>query len=582
MFPAEVVEGARTPRRLRPRISGYIISDPFILAAPAMSTLIESQAWRALSTHFEEMRTARLRDLFAADAGRYARFSLEAGPVFLDYSKNLITQRTLDLLFGLARQCAVENLRDAMFAGARINQTEDRAVLHIALRNRSNRPILVDGRDVMPDVKGVLARMRAFSQAVRAGALRGRSGEPFTDVVNIGIGGSDLGPLMAVEALRACADPTLRVHFVSNVDDTHLAETLRHLDPRRTLFIVASKTFTTQETMVNAASARAWLLRHMNDEQAVADHFTAVSTNLVATAAFGIPADRVFEFWDWVGGRYSLWSAIGLSIALAVGMDHFEQLLDGAHAMDEHFRLAPLERNMPMVLGLLGVWYANFHGCATYAVLPYDQYLHRFPAFLQQLDMESNGKRVDRQGRTVDYATGRVLWGEPGTNGQHAFFQLLHQGTQVVPADFIAAIHGRHQFGNQHSLLLANCIAQTQALAFGKSQEEALVELLAQSLAADAARVLAPYKTFPGDRPSNTLLLQRLTPYSLGALIALYEHKVFVQGAVWNINSFDQWGVELGKQLAGRALSGLEGTSPAGSMDSSTAGLIARVRAAQS
>jgi len=547
-----------------------------------MSMLTESPAWRALGAHFEEMRPARLRDLFAADAGRYARFSLDAGPVFLDYSKNLITQRTLDLLFNLARQRAVEQLRDAMFAGERINHTEGRAVLHIALRNRSSSPVLVDGHDVMPDVRRVLARMRDFSGAVRSGALRGKSGKAFSDVVNIGIGGSDLGPLMAVEALRAYGTPSLRVHFVSNVDDSHLAETLRHLDPYSTLFIVASKTFTTQETMVNAASARAWLLQHTGDEAAVAAHFAAVSTNLVATADFGIPADRVFEFWDWVGGRYSLWSAIGLSIALAVGMEHFEQLLDGAHAMDQHFRLAPLEQNMPVLLGMLGIWYANFHGCATYAILPYDQYLHRFPAFLQQLDMESNGKRVDREGRTVDYATGRVLWGEPGTNGQHAFFQLLHQGTQIVPADFIAAIVGKHSLGNQHRLLLANCIAQTQALAFGKSQDEALAELLAQSLPADAARALAPYKTFPGDRPSNTLLLERLTPHSLGALIALYEHKVFVQGAIWNIDSFDQWGVELGKQLAGRVLPILEGARAPADLDSSTAGLIARARAALS
>jgi len=545
-----------------------------------MSTLTESQAWRSLSTHIEELRGVRLRDLFAADTGRFARYSFDAGPVFLDYSKNLITERTLDLLFGLARQCGVECLREAMFAGEHINHTEGRAVLHIALRNRSRRPILVDGRDVMPDVRRVLAHMRTFTDAVRSGAQRGATGERFTDVVNIGIGGSDLGPLMAVEALRAYATPDLRVHFVSNVDDTHLAETVRELDPRRTLFIVASKTFTTQETMANAESARAWLLRGIADEHAVAAHFAALSTNLGATAAFGIPAERVFEFWDWVGGRYSLWSAIGLSIALAMGMEHFEQLLEGAHAMDEHFRLAPLERNMPVILGLLGIWYANFHGFATYAVLPYDQYLHRFPAFLQQLDMESNGKSVDREGRTVDYATGRVLWGEPGTNGQHAFFQLLHQGTQIVPADFIAAIHGQHQLGNQHRLLLANCIAQTQALAFGKTQDEALAELLAQRQPEDRARTLTPYKTFGGERPSNTLLLERLTPYSLGALIALYEHRVFVQGAIWNINSFDQWGVELGKQLAGRVLASLEGTGASADLDSSTAGLIAKVRAA--
>ena len=465
-----------------------------------------------------------------------------------------------------------------MFSGERINHTEDRAVLHVALRNRSDRPVVVDGRDVMPAVRDVLSRMRAFSAAVRSGAAPGHTGETITDVVNIGIGGSDLGPLMVCEALRHYSEPArLRAHFVSNVDDTHLVETLRSLDPARTLFIVASKTFTTQETMTNAASARAWLVRHLGDERAVARHFAAVSTNVKATSAFGIAPERVFEFWDWVGGRYSLWSAIGLSVAITLGMDSFDELLDGGHAMDEHFRTAPLEANMPAILGLLGIWHINFRGRGSHAVLPYDQYLHRLPAFLQQLDMESNGKRIDRNGHPVDYATGPVLWGEPGTNGQHAFFQLLHQGTHVVPADFIAAIEGPHRLGAHHRLLLANCLAQTQALAFGKTEGEALAELRSQGLAESAARALAPYKTFPGDRPSNTLLLDRLTPYSLGALIALYEHKVFVQGAIWNIDSFDQWGVELGKQLAGQVLEVLEERAPARGLDASTRGLVASI-----
>jgi glucose-6-phosphate isomerase len=540
-----------------------------------MSTLTDSPAWRALVAHRATLAPVALRDLFAADAGRFADFSLRAGPLLLDYSKNALTRETLALLFALARRCGVERQRDAMFAGERINHTEDRAVLHVALRNRSPRPVMVDGRDVMPAVRSVLARMRAFSDAVRSGTATGHTGQRITDIVNIGIGGSDLGPLMVTEALRSLADPArLRAHFVSNVDATHLVETLRGLDPARTLFIVASKTFTTQETMTNAASARAWLVEGLGDDGAVARHFAAVSTNVPATSAFGIAPGRVFEFWDWVGGRYSLWSAIGLSIALATGMDRFEELLAGAHEMDEHFRSAPLERNMPAILALIGIWHVDFVGCATHAVLPYDQYLHRLPAFLQQLDMESNGKRVSLDGQAVDYATGPVLWGEPGTNGQHAFFQLLHQGTQVVPADFIVAIDGRHALGNHHDLLLANCLAQTQALAFGKTQDEALAELLGQGMAGESARRLAPYKAFPGNRPTSTILLDRLTPASLGALIALYEHKVFVQGAVWNIDSFDQWGVELGKQLAGRVLGVLEGRVPDTGMDGSTQGLL--------
>jgi len=543
-----------------------------------MSILTESPAWRALAAHSASGQPLSLRELFAADPGRFAAFSVSAGPLLLDYSKNGVKRQTMELLFALARQADVERQRDTMFAGERINHTEDRAVLHVALRNRSTRPMKTDGRDVMPGVREVLARMRAFTEAVRSGAVTGHTGERITDVVNIGIGGSDLGPLMVAEALKWSADPArLRVHFVSNVDDAHLVETLRGLDPARTLFVVASKTFTTQETMTNAASARAWLVAGLGDERAVARHFAAVSTNVSATTIFGIPPGSVFEFWDWVGGRYSLWSAIGLSVALYVGMDRFEQLLAGAHGMDEHFRTAPLEHNMPVILALIGIWHVNFLGCTTHAVLPYDQYLHRLPAFLQQLDMESNGKRVDRDGRPVDYATGPVLWGEPGTNGQHAFFQLLHQGTQIVPADFIAAIEGRHALGDHHRLLLANCLAQTQALAFGKTEDEALAELRAQGMDSDAARRLAPYKAFPGNRPSSTILLDRLTPASLGALIALYEHKVFVQGAVWNIDSFDQWGVELGKQLAGRVAGALEGGSPLPGMDGSTAGLLGKI-----
>jgi len=543
-----------------------------------MSTLTDSPAWRALAAHRATVDGMTLRHLFATDAGRFMDFSLRSGALLLDYSKNGLTRETLRLLFALARQCGVERQRDAMFAGERINHTEGRAVLHVALRNRSTRPVMVEGKDVMPAVREVLVRMRAFSDAVRSGAATGHTGERITDIVNIGIGGSDLGPLMVTEALRSYSDPQrLRAHFVSNVDETHLVETLRGLDPARTLFIVASKTFTTQETMTNANSARAWLVGRLGDERAVAGHFAAVGTSIPATTAFGIAPERVFEFWDWVGGRYSLWSAIGLSIALVVGMDRFEELLEGAHGMDEHFRSAPLEGNMPVILALIGIWHVNFLGCPTHAVLPYDQYLHRLPAFLQQLDMESNGKRVDRDGRTVDYATGPVLWGEPGTNGQHAFFQLLHQGTQVVPADFIAADEGHHALGDHHRLLLANCLAQTQALAFGKTEPEALAELLGQGMHSDAARRLAPYKAFPGNRPTSTILLDRLTPANLGALIALYEHKVFVQGAVWNIDSFDQWGVELGKQLAGRVAGALERGSPASDMDASTAGLVATI-----
>ena len=539
-----------------------------------MSSLTASPAWTALARHHRAIAPLHLRELFAADPGRHERFSAEACSILLDYSRNAITAETLALLMALARQQGVERQRDAMLAGERINHTEGRAVLHTALRAPAGARVLLDGADVMPAVRAVLARMRDFSDDVRAGRLRGHRGHAFTDVVNLGIGGSDLGPLMAVEALRHYANGP-RVHFVSNVDDSHLVEALRALDPATTLFIVASKTFTTLETMTNAASARRWLVQGLGEERCVAAHFAALSTNLEATSAFGIAPERVFAFWDWVGGRYSLWSAIGLSIALAVGFEAFASVLAGAHAMDRHFAEAPLERNLPALLGLIGVWHVNFCGHDSHAVLPYDQYLHRFPAFLQQLDMESNGKRVDRDGRTVDYATGPVVWGEPGTNGQHAFFQLLHQGTPVVPADFIACAQGLHPLPDHHRLLLANCLAQSRALAFGKTEAEARTEAVRGAPGVD----LTPYRSFPGNRPSNTLLLDRLTPERLGALVALYEHKVFVQAAVWNLNAFDQWGVELGKALAGPIAAALDGAPLPEGTDGATAGLVARIRA---
>jgi len=541
-----------------------------------MSALTASAAWTALASHRAIHASRHLRELFQGDPARFPRLCASACGLLLDYSRNAITDETLALLMALARQQGVEAQREAMFAGAPINHTEGRAVLHCALRAPASASLVLDGHDVMPGVRAVLARMEAFSAAVRTGRLRGHRGAAFTDVVNIGIGGSDLGPLMVVEALRHYADGP-RVHFVSNVDDAHLAQTLRGLDPATTLFIVASKTFTTLETMTNAASARRWLLQALGDEAAVASHFVALSTNLAATAAFGIAAERVFAFWDWVGGRYSLWSAIGLSISLAVGFERFEQLLAGAHAMDRHFREAPLERNLPVLMGLIGLWHVSFCGYHSHAVLPYDQYLHRFPAFLQQLDMESNGKRTDRHGNPVDYATGPVLWGEPGTNGQHAFFQLLHQGTTVVPADFIACAQGLHGLPDHHRLLLANCLAQSRALAFGKTLEEARAEAARGAPGVD----LAPYRSFPGNRPSNTLILDRLTPERLGALVALYEHKVFVQAAVWNINAFDQWGVELGKALATPISAALEGTPLPPGTDAATAGLVAHLRALQ-
>ena len=539
-----------------------------------MSSLTHSSCWQALARHVKDMQTVRMLDLFTADPGRFERFSLRFEDFLVDYSKNRITEETLGLLLALARQAGVEERRDLMFAGKRINVTENRAVLHVALRNRSSRPMLVDGVDVMPAVNRVLEQMREFCGSVRSGAWKGYSGEAITDVVNIGIGGSDLGPQMVTEALRPYSSDTLRVHFVSNVDATHIAEALKGLRPDTTLFVVASKTFTTQETIANACTAREWLLASARDPAAIARHFVALSTNAAAVRAFGIDPGAMFEFWDWVGGRYSLWSAIGLSIALAIGMDRFEELLAGAHAMDEHFRTAPLERNIPVVLALLGVWYIDFFGAESHAVLPYDQYLHRFPAYLQQADMESNGKGVTRSGARVDYPTGPILWGEPGTNGQHAFYQLIHQGTRVIPADFIAAVESHNPLGQHHALLLSNFFAQTEALMRGKSEEEVRRELQEAGLTGEALEKLVPHKLFDGNRPTNSILCRLLTPRALGTLIALYEHKIFVQGIVWDVNSFDQWGVELGKQLAGKILPELQSPGRVEAHDSSTNGLI--------
>jgi glucose-6-phosphate isomerase len=540
-----------------------------------MSALTSSPAWKALLDHKQSIATTTMRELFAADPQRFAKMSREACGLLVDWSKHRATEETWQLLLALAEQADVAGWRDKMFSGARINFTEDRAVLHVALRNRSNRPILVDGADVMPQVNGVLARMRGFTERLRSGAWKGYTNKSITDIVNIGIGGSDLGPVMVTEALRPYWKADMRVHFVSNIDGTHLAETLERVDPERTLFIVASKTFTTQETLTNAKSARAWLLGKLGaDHEAVAKHFVALSTNAKEVAAFGIDPANMFEFWDWVGGRYSLWSAIGLSIACVIGMDSFEEMLAGGHDMDEHFRTAPLAENLPVILGLLGVWYANFFGAETHAILPYDQYLHRFAAYFQQGDMESNGKSVDREGNRVDYTTGPVIWGEPGTNGQHAFYQLIHQGTRLIPCDFIATIETHNRLGPHHVILLANFFAQTEALMRGKTPDEARAELEAARLPADRIAQLVPHKTFPGNRPSTSIVAQRITPKTLGALVAMYEHKIFVQGIVWNINSFDQWGVELGKQLASKILPELDGDALVTSHDASTNGLI--------
>jgi glucose-6-phosphate isomerase len=540
-----------------------------------MSALTSSPAWKNLQKHYDAQKAASMRDLFARDPDRFKKFSLEFEGILLDFSKNRITEETLKLLRALAAERDVAGWAKKMFSGAKINPTENRAVLHIALRNRSNRPILVDGKDVMPEVNRVLDHMREFSGAIRSGQWKGYTGKAITDFVNIGIGGSDLGPVMVTEALKPYGEEGPRAHFVSNVDGTHLVETLKKLSPETTLFIVASKTFTTQETLTNAHSARDWFLAAARDEKAVARHFVALSTNEKEVRKFGIDPANMFEFWDWVGGRYSLWSAIGLSIALSIGFEHFTELLAGAHAMDEHFLHAPPEKNLPLTLGLLGIWYNDFFGAHTQAILPYDQYMHRFPAYFQQGDMESNGKGVTREGERIDdYATGPVIWGEPGTNGQHAFYQLIHQGTQLIPADFLAPIETQNPLGNHHLILLSNFFAQTEALMRGKTAEEVGRELEKEGLKGEALEKLIPHKVFTGNRPTNSILFPKLTPRALGMLIALYEHKIFTQGIVWNVNSFDQWGVELGKQLAKAILPELEKPGAVSSHDSSTNGLI--------
>ncbi|MBK1716380.1 glucose-6-phosphate isomerase [Thiocystis violacea] len=540
-----------------------------------MSLVTQTHQWQALRQHWDdEMKDARIGDLFAADPGRVQAMSLEVAGLRLDYSKNILSQETLARLLDLAEAVDLKGWTRRMFSGEPINNTEQRAVLHVALRNRSNRPILVDGEDVMPLVNGVLTRMESFVGRLRSGEWRGYTGKRITDVVNIGIGGSNLGPKMVCAALAPYQSEHLRVHFVSNVDGTHLVETVQRLDAETTLFIVASKTFTTQETMTNATSARDWLLAALGDSAAVARHFVAVSTNAEKVAAFGIDTANMFGFWDWVGGRYSLWSAIGLPIALAVGFDRFVELLEGAHAMDEHFRTADVKDNMPALLGLIGVWYANFAGARTHAVLPYDQSLRFLAAYLQQGDMESNGKGVTREGVAVDYSTGPVVWGEPGTDGQHAFYQLIHQGTQMIPADFIGAIHSHNELGDHHPKFMANFFAQTEALMRGRTYEEALVEMRATGMSAERARFLAHHRTFPGNRPTNSLLMERLTPRTLGALIALYEHRIFTQGVIWGINSFDQWGVELGKQLANVILDEIQAGEVMADHDPSTRALL--------
>ncbi|EON1969906.1 glucose-6-phosphate isomerase [Escherichia coli] len=539
----------------------------------------QTAAWQALQKHFDEMKDVTIADLFAKDGDRFSKFSATFGDQMLvDYSKNRITEETLAKLQDLAKECDLAGAIKSMFSGEKINRTENRAVLHVALRNRSNTPILVDGKDVMPEVNAVLEKMKTFSEAIISGEWKGYTGKAITDVVNIGIGGSDLGPYMVTEALRPYKNH-LNMHFVSNVDGTHIAEVLKKVNPETTLFLVASKTFTTQETMTNAHSARDWFLKAAGDEKHVAKHFAALSTNAKAVGEFGIDTANMFEFWDWVGGRYSLWSAIGLSIVLSIGFDNFVELLSGAHAMDKHFSTTPAEKNLPVLLALIGIWYNNFFGAETEAILPYDQYMHRFAAYFQQGNMESNGKYVDRNGNVVDYQTGPIIWGEPGTNGQHAFYQLIHQGTKMVPCDFIAPAITHNPLSDHHQKLLSNFFAQTEALAFGKFREVVEQEYRDQGKDPATLDYVVPFKVFEGNRPTNSILLREITPFSLGALIALYEHKIFTQGVILNIFTFDQWGVELGKQLANRILPELKDDKEISSHDSSTNGLINRYKA---
>eukprot|EP01127_Copromyxa_protea_P018338 TRINITY_DN574_c0_g1_i1.p1 TRINITY_DN574_c0_g1~~TRINITY_DN574_c0_g1_i1.p1 ORF type:complete len:568 (-),score=124.96 TRINITY_DN574_c0_g1_i1:55-1698(-) len=538
--------------------------------------MAETQSWDELKKHREQVSEINLRQLFASDPKRFEKFHLKFQDILVDFSKNLITDETLPLLLKVAEAANVKEWTEKLFNGEKINFTENRPVLHTALRNRSNTPVIVDGKDVMPEVNAVLARMRKFSESVRNGEHKGYTGKRITDIVNIGIGGSDLGPVMVTEALKHYGSPDLRVHFVSNVDGTHIAEALKGLNPETSLFLVASKTFTTQETITNAQSAKTWFLSKIEADkhvEAVRKHFVALSTNSEKVSAFGIDLDNMFPFWDWVGGRYSLWSAIGLSIMLFIGPDNFEELLLGAHEMDNHFRNTPIETNIPVILAVIGVWYNNFWGAQTNAILPYDQYMSRFAAYFQQGDMESNGKRIRRDGKEVTYSTGPIIWGEPGTNSQHSFFQLIHQGTKVIPADFLAPCVS-HNPGH-HKILLANFFAQTEALMRGKTSDEARVELEKSGMKPEDLEKILPHKVFPGNRPTNSIMFRSLTPRTLGALTAMYEHKIFVQGVIWNINSFDQWGVELGKQLATAIQSELQDVSvPTTTHDSSTNGLI--------
>lgn len=534
---------------------------------------VETETWRKLTAHYLVMQATPLRELFDEDQERFTKFHTYFEDILVDYSKNLITEETLATLIELANECELKPAIDAMFRGEAINQTENRSVLHIALRNRSNTPIKVDGADVMPEVNNVLEQMKKFSSQLISGEWKGYSGKAITDIVNIGIGGSDLGPYMVTEALRPCAKG-IRPHFVSNVDGTHIAETLKNLNPETTLFIIASKTFTTQETMTNAQSAKDWFLEKSGNKGDVSKHFVAVSTNTKSVTEFGIDANNMFVFWDWVGGRYSLWSSIGLSIICTIGYDHFVELLEGAHAMDNHFKNTPFDKNIPVLLALIGIWYGNFFDGASEAILPYDQYLHRFAAYFQQGNMESNGKSVDRNGEPILYQTGPVIWGEPGTNGQHAFYQLIHQGTKMIPCDFIAPAISHNPLSDHHDKLLSNFFAQTEALMLGKTEEEVRAELTKAGMNEDELEFHIPFRVFSGNKPTNSLLFKQLTPRTLGSLIAMYEHKIFTQGVIWNIFSFDQWGVELGKVLAKKILPELQSDAVIASHDSSTNGLI--------
>ncbi len=531
-------------------------------------------AWSSLQNHFSEMKSTKMKDLFAADKERFNNLHIKFDDIIFDYSKNIINDKTLSLLLQLAEECKVKDAVAAMFNGDIINETEHRSVLHVALRNFSKQPVYSEGKDVMPDVKKVLRKMKSFCDAIHSGDHRGYTGKRIKYIVNIGIGGSDLGPLMVTEALKPYKVDDIETYFVSNVDGTHIAETLKKVNPERTLFLIASKTFTTQETMTNAHTARQWFLKKAKDEQHIAKHFAALSTNEKEVVKFGIDKKNMFEFWDWVGGRYSLWSAIGLSIALTIGYKNFEQLLKGAHSADQHFSSEPFDKNIPVLMALIGLWYTNFFGSQTESILPYDQYMHRFAAYFQQGNMESNGKSIDRNGEAVEYATGPVIWGEPGTNGQHAFYQLIHQGTPLIPCDFIAPAQSHNPIGDHHPKLLSNFFAQTEALMNGKTDEEAEKELEKQELTPEQIAKLLPFKVFAGNKPTNSFLIKKITPFTLGQLIALYEHKIFVQGVIWNIFSFDQWGVELGKQLANKILPELNNEEEISNHDSSTNGLI--------